>query len=269
MPLKRQRTKLTAMVLTAFLLALFAAAWTAEHDPLAVAPRERLQAPSADRWMGTDEFGRDVFSRVVHGGRTSLWIGLAVVAITVGVGMTVGMWCGWNPRADTIIMRLFDGWMAFPEMILAISLSAVWGAGAYVIVFAMSFAYIPRMARVARGAVLKVKPLEFIEGARAIGGRERYIVWRHVLPNSLAPVVVQATYLFASAIMAEAALSFLGVGIKPPAPSWGGMISDARDYIPVAPWLVIFPGLTMFAAVFALNRLGDELQDYLDPHREV
>lgn len=165
-------------------------------------------------------------------------------------------------------MRIFDGWMAFPEIILAIALAAVWGAGQYVIIFAMAFAYTPRMARVARGAVLTVKSRDYIEAVRAIGARESYALVRHVLPNSLAPVVVQATYNFASAILAEAALSFLGVGIQPPAPSWGGMISDARNYIPVAPWLVVFPSLAMFAAVLALNLLGDQLQDRLDPYQE-
>ena len=231
-------------------------------------PRQRLEQPSPRHWMGTDEFGRDVFSRVAHGGRTSLFIGLAVVSITMVVGTGVGALCGWNRSFDRVIMRIFDGWMAFPEIILAISLAAVWGAGQYVIVFAMAFAYTPRMARVARGAVLSVKSRDFIEAVRAIGARESYALIRHVLPNSLAPVVVQATYNFAAAILAEAALSFLGVGIQPPAPSWGGMISDARNYIPVAPWLVVFPSAAMFAAVLALNLLGDQLQDRLDPYQE-
>lgn len=265
---KRYRKNIVLIVLAAILVTVFLAPLAAQYDPKAMVPRQRLQAPSEAHWMGTDEFGRDVFSRVAYGGRTSLLIGLAVVTITVVVGTAVGALCGWNIHLDRIVMRIFDGWMAFPEIILAIALAAVWGAGQYVIIFAMAFAYTPRMARVARGAVLTVKSRDYIEAVRAIGARESYALVRHVLPNSLAPVVVQATYNFASAILAEAALSFLGVGIQPPAPSWGGMISDARNYIPVAPWLVVFPSLAMFAAVLALNLLGDQLQDRLDPYQE-
>ncbi len=265
---KRYRKNIVLIILAAILVTIFLAPLAAQYDPKAMVPRQRLQAPSEAHWLGTDEFGRDVFSRVAHGGRTSLLIGLAVVTITVVVGTVVGALCGWNIHLDRIVMRIFDGWMAFPEIILAIALAAVWGAGQYVIIFAMAFAYTPRMARVARGAVLTVKSRDYIEAVRAIGARESYALVRHVLPNSLAPVVVQATYNFASAILAEAALSFLGVGIQPPAPSWGGMISDARNYIPVAPWLVVFPSLAMFAAVLALNLLGDQLQDRLDPYQE-
>ncbi len=264
----RNTNKIEFLLLSFILLFMLFAPFLADQNPRDIAPQKRLQPPSSQHWMGTDEFGRDVFSRTAHGGRTSLLIGLAVISITILVGTSVGALCGWNRRIDPYIMRVFDGWMAFPEIILAISLAAVWGAGQYVIIFAIAFAYTPRMARVARGAVLNVKSRDFVEAVRALGAKDLYALLRHVLPNSLAPVVVQATYMFAAAILAEAALSFLGVGIQPPAPSWGGMISEARDYIPVAPWLVLFPGGAMFIAVLALNLMGDKLQDWLDPYQE-
>lgn len=247
------------------LLLGFAAPWMATADPLAIQPRQRLQAPSADHIMGTDEFGRDVWSRTATGARTSLSIGFSVVICTILFGGFFGMITALNQRADAVIMRIFDGWMAFPEIILAIALAAVWGAGPFVIGAAMCFAYTPRLARVTRAAVLRIKNQEYIEAIRAVGASELRVVLRHMLPNALSPIIVQATYLFAAAILAEAALSFLGVGIQPPNPSWGGMISEARDYLPVAPWMALGPGAAMFLAVISLNILGDLLQDWLDP----
>ncbi len=235
------------------------------HDPLTMTPRNRLQPPSAQHLLGTDEFGRDVLSRMLYGARISVQIGLTVVVITVISGTIVGMLAGYYKGLDNIVMRFLDGLMAFPEIIIAITLAAVWGAGMTNIIFAMSFAYFPRMARVVRGSVLASRDLEYVEAARAIGARNTYIMTRHILPNCLSPILVQATFCFATAILAEAALSYLGVGIKEPAPSWGGMISQGRDFMAVAPWLVNVPGIAIILAVLGLNLLGDGIRDYLDP----
>ncbi len=241
------------------------APYAVSFEPTLISYRTRLQAPSKTHIMGTDEFGRDVFSRVVYGLRTSVSIGLAVVAITGITGIVLGLITGYYPRFDRIFMRILDGWMAFPEIILAVTLAAVWGSGAYVIIFAMSFAYFPRMCRVVRSGVLRIKELDYIEATKALGARDPYILLRHVLPNCVSLILVQITFSFATAILAEAALSFLGVGIKPPAPSLGGMISDGRNFYPIAPWVVLSPGLVMVLLVLTLNLLGDRLRDALDP----
>lgn len=253
------------LIVLAIVLASLFAPLISAHDPLDMTPQQRLQSPSSSHLLGTDEFGRDVFSRVLHGARTSIFIGLAVVAITVVSGTLAGLFSGYYSGLDHAMMRLLDGLMAFPEIIIAITLAAIWGSGMANIIFAMSFAYFPRMARVVRGSVLAARELEYVEAARALGARDRYILRRHILPNCLSPIIVQATFCFATAILAEAALSYLGVGIKEPAPSLGGMISQGRDFLSIAPWLVNAPGLTIVLSVIGLNLLGDGLRDRFDP----
>lgn len=252
---------LVALVL---MLALLAPLLTT-YDPLDMMPRNRLLPPSSQHLLGTDEFGRDVLSRVLYGARASVQIGLAVVFVTIISGTLVGMLAGYYKGLDNLLMRILDGLMAFPEIIIAITLAAIWGSGMTNIIFAMSFAYFPRMARVVRGSVMASRELEYVEAARALGGRNTYIMARHILPNCLSPILVQATFCFASAILAEAALSYLGVGIKEPTPSWGGMISQGRDFMSVAPWLVNVPGVAIILSVLGLNLLGDGLRDFFDP----
>lgn len=252
------------LVLTALLLSFLAPVVT-QHDPTAINPRLRLEKPSSAHLLGTDEFGRDIFSRVLYGARTSMMIGFSVVFLTTLTGIGVGLYTGFYPGADRIIMRIIDGWMAFPEIIVAITLAAIWGSGIGVIILAISFAYFPRMCRVVRGTVLTIKEQGYIEAARATGNTDRRLLLRHILPNCLSHILVQATFSFAAAILAEAALSFIGVGIQPPAPSLGGMVSQGRNFMPIAPWIVLAPGLWIMIIVLGLNILGDGFRDIFDP----
>lgn len=252
------------LVLLAVFAALAAPLLT-DYDPAQMEPRARLEAPSAEHPMGTDNYGRDVMSRVLFGARNSLQVGFSVVVLSVIGGILVGLVAGYLPKADMIISRVIDGLMAFPEIIIAITLAAVLGAGMGNIVIAMAFAYFTRMARIVRGSTLGVKDMEYVESARVIGASNIYIVFRYILPNILSPIVVQATFVFAFSILVESTLSFLGVGIRPPAPSWGSMLSDGRDFMTVAPWLVLYPGASIVIASLGFNLLGDGLRDYLDP----
>ena len=258
---------ITAAVILAvmFFLALFAPFLT-DYNPTNNDARNRLKPPSMQHFLGTDEFGRDVFTRLIYGIRASMEVGLSVVILTVLFGGFIGTISGYYPDLDNIIMRILDGMMAFPGIIIAISLAAIWGAGKYNIILALSFAYFPKMARIVRSAVISIKDLEYVESARAAGAKDNHIIFKYILRNSASPILVQATFNFALAILDEAALSFLGVGIMPPTPSLGGMITDARSYMTVAPWLIIAPGVMIVLSVLSLNLLGDGLRDLLDPH---
>lgn len=258
---------ITAAVILAvmFFLALFAPFLT-DYDPTKNDARNRLKPPSLQHFLGTDEFGRDVFTRLIYGVRASMEVGLSVVFLTVIFGGFIGTISGYYPDLDNIIMRVLDGMMAFPGIIIAISLAAIWGAGKYNIILALSFAYFPKMARIVRSAVISIKDLEYVESARAAGAKDKHIIFKYILRNSASPILVQATFNFALAILDEAALSFLGVGIMPPTPSLGGMITDARSYMTVAPWLIISPGIMIVLSVLSLNLLGDGMRDLLDPH---
>lgn len=251
-----------------FILILFLAVcapWLSFYDPLAPDGSQRLMPPSMDHLMGTDQLGRDIFSRVLHGARSSLQVGLGVVLITTLAGVLLGMAAGFYPRLDGVLMRVMDGFMAFPAIIIAIMLAAMWGTGKLNIILALSFAYFSRMARVVRSSVLSIKEQDYVDSARIAGAGDWYILRKYILLNSLSPIIVQATFVFAIAILDESALSFLGIGIKAPEPSLGGMINDGRNYMTVSPWLMLFPGGIMFAAVLGLNILGDGLRDLLDP----
>lgn len=252
------------LVIIAVLVAVLAPLITT-FDPLEVDTKNRLLSPSITHPMGTDEFGRDVMSRVLYGARISIQVGISVVCVTTIIGSIVGVIAGYCPKADNIIMRILDGFMAFPGIIIAICLAAIWGAGRLNIILALSFAYFPPMARIVRSCVITVKEWECVESARAAGAKDVYIVLKYILSNSLSPIIVQATFSFAVAILDEAALSFLGVGITPPNPSWGGMITEARSFMAVAPWTMIFPGIAIVLTVLGLNLLGDGLRDLLDP----
>jgi peptide/nickel transport system permease protein len=257
-----------AVVLAVILIAVLAPLLS-PYDPLRNNFRTRLMPPSATNWFGTDHFGRDIFSRVLHGGRISMTIGF-LVAITTGVcGTLIGAVAGFFRPLDNPLMRLMDALMAFPAILLAITVSAVLGASVVNVVIALSFATTPHTARIVRASVLVVRELEFVEAARALGAGELRILFRHVLVNAMGPLIVRLTYVFAIAILAEAALSFIGVGPPPPAPSFGNIIAQGRDFIADAPWVALFPGFAIIVSVLGLNILGDGLRDVLDPRMKV
>lgn len=239
------------------------------YDPLKSDIRSRLAPPDADHWFGTDHFGRDILSRVIYGGRLSLEIGFLVVIFTGTFGTLIGGIAGYFRRLDQPIMRLMDAIMAFPAILLAITVSATLGASVVNVVVALGIATTPHTARIVRASVLVVREMEFVEAARALGANDFRILFRHVLLNSLAPLIVRLTYVFATAILAEAVLSFIGVGPPPPAPTFGSIIANGRDFMVEAPWITVFPGLAILVAVLGLNLLGDGLRDVLDPRIQV
>ncbi len=250
------------------LLALLADA-IAPFDPLKGSLRARMLAPSMEHWMGTDHFGRDILSRVLHGARVSLLIGFLVALVTGIAGVVVGATAGYFRRSDGPIMRLMDAFMAFPSIILAIAISAVMGASVLNVIIALAIAATPHTARIVRASVLVVREMEYVEAARALGAGHARILLRHVLANALAPLVVRMSYVFAIAILNEAVLSFIGVGPPPPAPTFGAIIANGRDFIVAAPWITLAPGLAIVASVLGLNLLGDGLRDVLDPRMVV
>jgi len=257
----------SVLVIISVFIGLFAPVLT-QQSPTKMFPQNRLQPPSQEHLLGTDEFGRDVASRIFYGMRNSLQVSVLVVIITTVIGLLVGLIAGFYPKTDMVISRVLDAMMSFPEIIIAISLAALWGSGMINIILSMSFAYFSRMARVVRASTIAVKEVEFIDSGRAAGASDGYILFKYILPNILSPIIVQATMVFASAIIVEATLSFLGVGIKPPEPSLGGLLSDGRNFLPVAPWLVIAPGVAIVITALGFNLQGDGLRDLLDPRLE-
>jgi peptide/nickel transport system permease protein len=236
------------------------------YDPLAIDIDHTLSAPSAAHWLGTDEFGRDVASRAMLGARISALIAIQTVAIAIVAGSTLGILAGflrgWSER---IIMTLSDAVLAFPGILLALALIAVLGPSRHSIVIALAIAYLPATIRVVRAAVLSIREREFVEASKASGDGVAYTMVRHVLPNALPPIIVLATSLFGWVVLSESALSFLGVGVPPPDPTWGNMLSSARPYMHSATWLSIAPGLCIVATLLGINMLGDALRDRLDP----
>lgn len=234
-------------------------------DPLAFEPINRLKQPSPEFWLGTDSLGRDVYSRMVHGARISLLVGLSVATIAVLGGSLVGLLAGYFERVDAVVMRLMDGIMAIPSILLAIALVALMGASVWVVIVAIAIPEIPRVTRLVRAVVLTVRALPFVEAARSNGTRVGKLLRRHILPSTIAPLIVQATYICASAILTEAGLSFLGAGTPPELPTWGNMIASSRLYLQIAPWTIFAPGICLALVVLAVNLLGDGLRDRLDP----
>ena len=234
-------------------------------DPLAMSAR-RFAAPSASAWLGTDQFGRDLLSRLLYGARVSMVVAFAAVGMATLIGGTVGLCAGYfGGRVDLFLMRGVDVLMAFPTLLLALAVVATFGGSTRNLVLAVTLAYIPIFSRVVRGSALSVKQNDFVEASRALGARDGRIMLRAVLPNVLAPIIVQATFNLSTAIMIEAALSFLGLGVQPPAPSWGGMLSEARNFMELDPWLALAPGGAITLAVLGFNLFGDGLRDILDP----
>ena len=254
-------------VLTLCLLTVLALAipLLSPYDAGALDIMGRLQAPSAKHWFGTDEFGRDIFTRVVIGGRYSLTIGALVVTIATCAGVLMGLFAGFFKRLDTPLMRLVDALMSFPDILLAIALVAILGASLFNVVLALAIVYTPRVARIVRASTLVVRELLFVEAARALGVSTWRILFVHILGNTLSPILVQASFIFAYAILAEAGLSFLGLGVPPELPTWGTMIASGQAYADQAIWLVVFPGLTIVLAALSLQMVGDGLRDMLDP----
>jgi peptide/nickel transport system permease protein len=234
-------------------------------DPQRLDVKARLAAPSALHWFGTDDVGRDVWSRVIHGARLSMLVGGSVVLFAVVAGLFFGLLGGYHPALDNVLMRIMDGLMAFPGIILAIALMASLGPSVMNVIVALGVVYVPRVARIVRGSVLVIRETPYVEAARALGVPDGAVLIRHVLPNCLSPVIVQVTFIFAAAVLGEAALSFLGVGIPPQIPSWGNVLGEGRLYLQQAPWLTLFPGAAIMACILGLNLFGDGLRDLLDP----
>ena len=255
-----------AVVLLAALFAALAAPLVSPHDPLKQNLGNALSRPSRTHLLGTDNVGRDVLSRVVWGTRVSLLAGFVSVALALLAGGVIGLAAGYTAgRVDGLLMRLMDAVLSFPALVLALALGAVLGAGLTGVLIALAVVYTPTFARLMRGQVLAITAREYVDAARALGATGWRVAWHHVLPNATAPMVVQASLSVAFAILAEASLSFLGLGVQPPAASWGSMINAGRGYLQQAPWIVFGPGAALFVTVIGLNFVGDAIRDALDP----
>jgi len=237
--------------------------WTTE--PLALNPLGRLKPPSAANWFGTDQFGRDVWTRTVYGTRVSLIVGITVAALSISIGLFIGMLAGYIRLLDGIVMRVMDGVMAIPGVLLAIALVSLSGASLTTVIIAITVPEIPRVVRLVRAVVLTVREEPYVEAAIAAGTRLPQVLIRHVLPNCVPALIVQATYVCASAMLTEAILSFLGAGTPPEIPSWGNMMAEGRAFFPIAPRIILFPGAALALMILAVNVLGDGLRDRLDP----
>ena len=262
---RRRITGVGAALIFAAVAGAAAAPLLTPYDPVALNVPDRLLGPGRAHPFGTDEFGRDILSRTLYGARLSLVVGALVTLLATGAGIVVGLASGASPRADRVLMRIMDGIMAFPDVLLAIGLMASLGPSVRNVILSLGFVYTPRIARVVRAAVLVVVRQEYVEAARAVGASGARILARHVLVNCASPVIVQATFITAYAMLGEAALSFLGVGVPPTIPTWGGIISAGQVYLRQAAWISIFPGMAIILSVLALNLLGDGLRDFLDP----
>jgi peptide/nickel transport system permease protein len=264
--LRRKAAVFGLCVVTLFILVAVLAPWIAPHDPVKTSWTAIRKAPSALHWFGTDENGRDILSRIVHGASASLRAGVISVSIAVALGVPIGLLAGYRGGwIDAIISRVTDAMLACPFLILAIAMAAFLGPSLRNAMIAIGISATPIFVRLARGATMATMVEDYVEAARAVGNPRWRIALRHVLPNIVPPVLVQATLAIAMAIIAEASLSFLGLGQQPPAPSWGSMLNAAQRFLGQAPWMAIFPGLSIFVVVLAFNLLGDGLRDALDP----
>ncbi len=254
------------VLVVAAVVAAVAAPWVAPYDPIALNPPARLQGPTPQHWLGTDQYGRDTLSRIVFGGRASLSVAFAATGFALLVGGSLGALAGfYRGVTDAVIMRVTDVLLSFPAILLAIALLAFLGSGFVNLVLAIGVVYVGPFARVARAAVMTVREEQFVEASRALGSRDMRVLLGAVLPAAAAPMLVETTLRLAYAILAEASLSFLGLGTQPPAPSWGMMIAEGRRFLALAPWATVAPGLAIMAVVLGFNLLGDGLRDALDP----
>ena len=234
-------------------------------DPLSIDPILRLKRPSAEYWFGTDHLGRDIFSRTLYGGRISLLVGLGVAVFSTLAGLMIGLISGYSRPVDAVMMRIMDGLMAIPEILLAVTLVAITGASIQNVIVAITIPEIPRVARLVRSVVLLIREEPYVEAAISVGTGIRKMLFRHILPNTVAPLLVQATYVFAAAVITEALLGFIGAGTPPEIPSWGNIMAEGRSYFQLAPYIIFFPGIFLTLSVLAINILGDGLRDMLDP----
>lgn len=255
-----------AVIITTLALVALIGPFFLTYDPNELDVLNRLKGPSAEHRLGTDNLGRDLLSRIVHGAQISMGVGFSVAVIASFFGLLVGIYASYYKWLDHILMRVADGIMAFPGLLLALALMAALGGRASNVVIAVSIVATPYIARVVRSEALALKEQTFVEATRALGASNTRIIWLHIAPNTLSSLIVQATFVFAEAIIIEAALSFLGAGVPPPAPSWGNILSDGKKFIFNAWWMTAFPGMTIILAIIGLNLFGDGLRDLMDPH---
>lgn len=264
--LRRHPIILAGLVIMSIMVMLAVASpLFATHDPIKLDPINRLKPPSADHWFGTDQLGRDVYSRVIHGSQISLTVGFSVAFLATVFGLTIGLVTGFVRKLDAVIMRIMDGLMSIPSILLAIALISLSKSSVENVIIAITIPEIPRMVRLVRSVVLTLRDQLFIDAAVSVGAGTPRILFFHILPNTVAPLIVQATYVCASAIIIEAILSFLGAGTPPDVPSWGNMMAEGRTYVMISFWILLFPGIFLTLVVLGVNLLGDGLRDTLDP----
>jgi peptide/nickel transport system permease protein len=258
-------TVIAAVCLGLIIIVSLLAPWLAPHDPVELVPANRLKPASAAYLLGTDGYGRDVLSRILYGGRISLLIGVGSAIISIGFGLAIGLVAGFFRWLDAIVMRFMDALMAIPSILLAIAVVALSGASLSSVLIAITLPEIPRVVRLVRAVVLSAREEPYVEAAISVGSSLPKILWRHIMPNTFAPLIVQGTYICAAAILTEAILSFLGAGINPETPSWGNIMAEGRAYFQVKPSLIFWPGLVLSIAILSINLLGDAARDMLDP----
>lgn len=268
--LQRNNARIGGALISVALLAALLAQVATPYDPVALDFGARLSPPSATHWLGTDQFGRDVLSRLLSAASVSVTVSLLTVMLALSIGVTVGALSGYlGGKIDRAVMTVVDAFMALPGLLLALALMAAFGQSKWGVILALGLAYGPSVTRVVRGIALSLREREFVDASRAMGNSDLFTIARHIVPNCIGPVTVLATAFFAQAILAESALSFLGLGVPPPYPSWGGMLADARSYFAFAPWLAIFPGLAISVTLLGINLFGDALRDQFDPGMAV
>ena len=268
--LLRHRLFMTGLVLFLIIaLTAILAPWITDVDPNRLSMRNKFKPPGEGWVFGTDSFGRSLWSRVVWGAQLSMLIGASVVALNAVFGILIGAAAGYFRLIDNLLMRINDALMAFPAILLAIAVTSVLGPSTFNVILALGIVYIPRTARIVRSSVIVLREMEFVQAAVAAGAGHWRILTRHILPNAMAPVIVQLSFLFAFAVLSEATLSFLGVGAVPPTPTWGNIMAEGRDFMREAPWIITIPGIALMITVMGLNFLGDGLRDVLDPRLRI
>jgi peptide/nickel transport system permease protein len=268
--LLRHRLFMTGLVLFLIIaITAILAPWITDVDPNRLSMRNKFKPPGEGWVFGTDSFGRSLWSRVVWGAQLSMLIGASVVALNAVFGILIGAAAGYFRRIDNLLMRINDALMAFPAILLAIAVTSVLGPSTFNVILALGIVYIPRTARIVRSSVIVLREMEFVQAAVAAGAGHWRILTRHILPNAMAPVIVQLSFLFAFAVLSEATLSFLGVGAVPPTPTWGNIMAEGRDFMREAPWIITIPGIALMITVMGLNFLGDGLRDVLDPRLRI
>lgn len=263
--MKNKAAVVSAIILIGFAIMGLLAPLIAPFDPNFVNPADRLDGPSSAHWFGTDDLGRDIFSRVVYGSRVSMMVSVAVMIGATTIGSVLGLITGFYPRVDVLLMRVMDGLEAFPSILLAIAIMAAFGAAVENVIIALSLVYAPNVVRLVRSTTLMTSQELYVESARVIGMRDLPIMYKYIFRNSLSPIIVQATFVVAYAVLAEASLSFLGAGVPPDVPTWGSMVSAGQPRLQQAWWASVFPGIFLFVIVLAINLIGDALRDALDP----